>query len=51
MTLDAKSFQLLPELQRVMEALYISLAEHNQLVIVSTRKALFIVRSNFVAIW
>jgi len=41
MTLDTKSFQLLPELQRVMEAVYISLADHNQLVIVSTRRMLF----------
>lgn len=36
MTLDTKSFQLLPELQRVMEALYINLTEHNQLAIVRT---------------
>lgn len=34
MTLDIKAFKLLPELQRVMEALYISLDAHRQLVIV-----------------
>jgi hypothetical protein len=33
MTLDIKAFKLLPELQRVMEALYISLDAHRQLVI------------------
>lgn len=37
MTLDRKAFKLLPELQQVMEALYINLHAHNQLVIVRTK--------------
>ena len=40
MTLDIKAFKLLPELQRVMEALYISLDAHRQLVIVRINRVL-----------